>query len=263
MPDGRNKRLTGWGYLAVLLVATIFPVMFIQEALRPDGNAYVRWLGTRYPVPWTQARIVFGASGVALLLLLAWQALATIRRIRAIPKAKAPDYALESTEIRRWQGRLGIASFGRERIIVAGLMALGAIPLAAALWWVWLGGDFREGMILGQLAFTGAFLICLGPMAFGPLWVLLFRDNRWLYELAGSLLITDRRILWCGWNGEPVHKLAAENLLGADLIGVRDGRGWISLRVRRGRLGQEGYELRGVPEPEKALAALQRLIPSA
>jgi hypothetical protein len=97
-------------------------------------------------------------------------------------------------------------------------------------------------------------------MALGPFLILTLRDNRWLHELTGSVAITDRRIIWCRFDGRIVHELLPERLLDVELIEEDDGRGWISLGLRKGRLNRESYELKGLPDPRGALARLQQLV---
>jgi hypothetical protein len=255
----RNKQLRAGAYLylCTLVVGAVFALMLIESALEPAGRAFYRSMGRRVPVPWEQARLIFATAGVVLMALIGWSAVATVRALRSMPRERARHILLEAGETVRWQGRLGMASFSQERAIMAGLLSLGMVPLSAALWWL-STLDVPEPTF--QVALTGMFLLILGPMAFTGLWSALFKRNRWLYELTGSLWITDRRLLWCGPTGTIGSELRGDELLGADLIETGSGRGWISLLVKRGGSNGTSIELHGVPEPEKAVFAIRGLI---
>jgi hypothetical protein len=76
------------------------------------------------------------------------------------------------------------------------------------------------------------------------------------------MIVTDRRIAWCGRGGELYRELRGDELIAAFLVEGDARRGWISVTQQR-RDGVAEVDLLGVPDPARALAAIGLLVENA
>lgn len=249
--------------LALLAIGAAFALLFLHSAMQPSGNATVRVLGRRLPVPWEQARWGFGIIGASLLLLLARSGVAAVRGHLAQPARPADDWPeLGQGETVRLSGRLGWRSLRQEHAIVAAMIVPTPLPLLFALNWVMCGGPSQLGSTQGalfQFAMGGTFLLILGPLALGPLWSVLFKNNRWLHSIFGTLVVTDDRLLWRrAFDGRIAHEIDRSAVEDAVVVEHSGERGEVHLTVRVHKAKAEDQVLAGVPDPDGFVAALRR-----
>lgn len=144
--------------------------------------------------------------------------------------------ALAPDEPVRWRGSLGLASLDASKAIAAAALLTPALLLVLLQVWVLL------------LAFGAVALLAL--VALGE------RLRSWFFEAFGTVLVTDRRIVWRVPGSDRLYReLALAELVDALIVEEKSGRAWVALTVRhRGDVRDE--DLRGVPDPQGFLAAL-------
>lgn len=160
---------------------------------------------------------------------------------------------LEPGEPIRWRGRPGFASLDMTRMIVATAMLFPSVLFVALIVRIWSAGPhFMFGLILSM----GAFGLC-GATALGVLATYHERLRGWLYDLAATILVTDRRIAWCAPRSGLIYReLALSDVVDAAVVEQRGSRAWIGLTLNdAGRIRE--FDLRGVAEPDRFLAALK------
>lgn len=238
--------------LVACLVTAVFGSIFIDAALQPDSQAWVRGLTGRRPIDWQYAQVIFGTVGVAITLVSLFGLVAVIRRWSTYPRRSSIQ--LQSGETIRWSGRLGWASVSAQRWTIGLIIAFCPLPLLASLAWVasW------QAPLLPSLLFGGAALMIFGPMAVVPIHHVFAVENRWLCELVGKLCVTDRRILWRLPGGAIADQLTRGDLVAVELVRSDGRKGWVELR-ERGDTHEAAHDLVGVPNPDAAIAAMRFL----
>lgn len=187
------------------------------------------------------------------------------------PEREGPDErpsGIRPGEMIGWSGRRGIGSIGRSRVMLAVFCAPLPLPLLIILWFIWSSHMSKPDGVAVMAAGFMSFVVCLifGPMAWVPLShaPAFFRDI--FVDVFGTLAVTDRRIAFLApLTGRVDREIRAERLVEAALVLVDDrGRGHISLTLKP-KKGEEAehMDLYAVPDPENAVAAMARLIPSS
>ncbi|HEX8126774.1 MAG TPA: hypothetical protein VF548_14460 [Allosphingosinicella sp.] len=174
--------------------------------------------------------------------------------------------SLEAGETVLWSARRGVRAVGAERLMMAAFCVPAPFPLFIALWFIWSGADDTDSPGLTLFACLFATMIAaaiLGPMAWFPLSRALPFFGTWVVDAFGTLAVTDRRILFLApLSGAIDREVAAERL---DTVAVvasdESGRGHISLTLKPESGEKYEYmDLFSVPDPDNAVAAINRLI---
>lgn len=248
------------------------PIAFaaLALALAFDGRSVTR-LGRGMDAPiadpllarqwWTVLAVLLGLFGL-------FEAVRAFRLLRRLPPSVAearPQATLSLGEPILWSARLGLRAFGKEHAARFLAMLLAATSLFLSLRWLLHSPTFDAGglsVMLFRILFGLGLLAAFGPMAFGPLWWALFRENRWLHALTGRLVVTDRRLAWLSLRGRVVDEISAERIVEVVLTAPARDLGEELHLVLRGADGAvEEQVLRRLPRAAEAAAALSRIAP--
>ncbi|NYT41667.1 hypothetical protein HZY97_12920 [Sphingomonas sp. R-74633] len=153
----------------------------------------------------------------------------------------------------RWRGRPGLASFDKGRAIsVVGILLPFAIFVGVLLW---LWGSDPEPFF--GLMLTVFVLTLFGWPSLAALITYSGRLRVWLFDAFGAVVVTDRRIAWAApGSGHFYRELMLSELVDAAIVEQRGRRAWIALTVRKGAQDVREQDLRGVPDAEAFLAAV-------
>lgn len=236
---------------AVLALGTISASQIISKG---------GWLRVGYgpPVP------ISGASAKAILIpigaVFALAFLATIFRLvrvaRTAPEASASQFdRLGTSEATLWAGRPGLRSATGSRVLL--FMLAIAAPFLFALW-IWTAWSNARDPGLAGISTAWACLIFFGSVVPGII-VGSSALREWVRDAFGRVVVTDRRIAWVVGRDLVYREIAGDSLISAALI-ERQGRyGWVSVTQQVGGDVRE-RDLFGLPEPDGALVAIERLI---
>lgn len=250
---GRWRRLLIVAAIAIPFL--LFIALFLVGTMTADGPAWIRVRGHRIPISATTARIIFGSVGLGFLAVILLVVGAGARDAWNAPRAKAPAYdALDPGEQLLWQGRPGLRSLVGPRLPLL-LLALGAPALFG--WWIW--SNLTSSDVLSQRLFWALF-----PTAGLCFWVIppLVAGSgtmlNWVRDVFGSVVVTDRRIVWLSpRRGSVYREIDGSELITAGL--VEPERGWVTVTRQRGRRVTE-IDLFGLFPPEQALAAIEAMM---
>jgi hypothetical protein len=95
-------------------------------------------------------------------------------------------------------------------------------------------------------------------MALGSLWMVLVKENRWLHTALGTLIVTDRRLLWRRlFDGKITYAIDLAAIEDAAVVERTGFRGEVHLAIRVHNAKVEEQVLAGVPTPDEFMAALR------
>jgi hypothetical protein len=158
----------------------------------------------------------------------------------------------------RWQGRPGLNSFTGTRLLFSFLVALG--PALCGLWLLYIlrgDGDWSPRLFFAVGPISLFFFCVVPPIVFAAATL-----QEWAFDIFGTVLITDRRIAWLVPGGSRVYReIAGNSLIGAAIVSGNERRGWLTVTERRDDDINE-LDLFGIPEPARALSAIEQLIPN-
>lgn len=263
MKRARRLSTTGVRIAAVLICGLssllILGAMIMTIASLRSETTFVGYRGG----PWQAVSTWQVQVGVLVLLvpLTAWLlygTTATLGRlaILALAQARSHPAGLALGEPIVWQGRQGWRGFSLGRLSFGAMGAIGPALFLIIGWHIWSGAD-TPAM---KLFWTAATCIVLGgsvamALITGP------RALRRCYlDLFGTMVVTDRRIVWLSPLRRHVYdEVEGTELIDAALVESTRRRGWITI-VRRAGADVRSIDVKGVPRPASALAALSRLI---
>lgn len=249
----------------LLLAAGAAPVLLLFAAtivgvVSLDGDSVS--VGRRNG-PWTRIP-TWQAQAAALGVLVPLATLFSLRLLRSklrlwrggAVQPGVPARGLTPGERAVWRGRQGWRGVGIARPALAALAAVAPVLLAWWLWRIWTAPD----PLLLKLFWSAAATIVLGGPAAAALVAGRVPALRLARDLFGTTVVTDRRIAWLSpRRGRVYREIAAGDLVAAAFVEGGERRGWITVTTRRaGRVAE--IDLRGVPRPDDALAAITRLI---
>lgn len=251
--SGRWRRLLVVASIAVPFL--LFIAAFLVGAASADGRAWLRVNGYRFEIPVAVARIILVSIGLGFLALICLLIGAGVRDAWRIRPADAPVRdALEADERLLWQGepRLRTLTWLRALLLSLGLTA----PVLFARW-IWLsyaGSDKLVQKLFWAFLPTAGLCFWILPaliMGAGPM-------KRWVMDVFGSVVVTDRRIAWLSPRRRNVYRqIDGEQLIAAML--VEPERGWVAVTRQRGRRVSE-IDLFGLPRPQEALTAIEAMM---
>ncbi|WP_034159453.1 hypothetical protein [Sphingomonas sp. ERG5] len=159
-----------------------------------------------------------------------------------------------------WEGRPGLLTFMRSD----GWVAVLAVPLPLIfvrwLWWIWT----EPGWAVSSRFFWSFFaLMLVGNVAIGLVAMIVGHFDEWFRELAGTIAVTDRRIIWRAPRGGDVYReIQGNDILAGALVENNGRRGWIGLSISDEEGEVREIDLRGLPHPDNAIAAIEALMRS-
>jgi hypothetical protein len=258
---------TRWSRIAVTVSAAIpvamFAGIFLEGTLSGEGGeAYISVAGGPRipvaaalvePISFFVGAAIFGSLGVgfAMDLLRTWR--------RGPGDKRRSHEGLAPDEQPRWTGRLGVRSLTGGRVLAVSVIAL---TFALFGFWFWSiasgSGPVRARWIwalLPALLFFGSVVPIL--IALAGYW------RTWICDLFGTMAITDRRIVWISPRRQVVYRqIPGDALVAAALVERDAGTGWVAVTKQEGDSVSE-IDLVGLPQPDLALAAIERLLPGA
>lgn len=246
--------------LASVPVLLFFAVVIVGILSFPDETIMV---GRRRLGPWSRVP-TWQAQAVVLTIMLPLAGVFLARLLRAeyrlwklaVRTADILAVGLADGEIVAWRGKQGWRGFDRTRVVLIVLSGLGPACYALWLWRIWNGAD----VVTVKLLWTFFASVLLGGSVVA---VLTFGWNAarvLVYDLLGDMVVTDRRLAWL----TPLSGVVYREIKGADLVSAAfvEGtarRGWITVTERR-RAEVSEIDILGVPQPARALSAIQQLI---
>ena len=237
--------------------------MLASWLLLPHGQRWMRvgYWAPRIPISESQSDLIATLMFAPFVAVVLWWSVIGLLRYRQARAHKkiALRNVIKLGEDVRWQGRRGLYSFTGVRLLFSVPVVLG--PALCGLWlWSILQGagnwSFRLFLVIGPISL---FFFCVAP----PIVVAAATLQKWAFDIFGTVLITDRRIVWLTPGGGRVYReIAGNSLIGAAIVSGNDRRGWLTVTERHDDKVKE-YDLFGMPEPARALSAIEQLIPSA
>jgi len=260
--DAEISRLTRWKRVAIA-VSGLVPVVaalvcgaIIARPILSDGGWLRIGRGPREPISAATAQALLIPIGVVLVLAFIAMVVGIVRGARAARPTPASrlDW-LGTRETVLWTGRPGLRSVtGARQLLFA--LTLGAPcifvlwvwtawsdardPAAAAIWTGWACLIFFGSVVPGIIAGSSAL-------------------REWIRDALGRVFVTDRRIAWAVGRDFVYREIVGDSLIGAALIEGQGRYGWVSVTQQVGDDVRE-CDLFGLPEPDQALAAIERLI---
>ncbi|NJR77359.1 hypothetical protein [Sphingomonas corticis] len=224
------------------------------------------WIGRRrggLVVPTLYVQVPLLALLVPCIVVAAAGLVANLRRLLSDRAEVSVAAGLALGEPVRWRGRRGLHAIGAGRLLA--LAGVGAVMMVFGLLTtrLWTG----DGMLGEKLLFSFALLFVFGGVLFFAATVGASALAEWARDVAGTLVVTDRRIAW-------LHPLRAEVYRAIDADAIvdvtlvengedhRSRRGWVAVTVRKGTSNVEAVDLTGLPDAAGAATAMRRLIAS-
>lgn len=261
IPDVR-KTISLLVLLGSLLSLILLGTMMYAVLSLPGETTFVgRRGGPWRPVPTWQVQVCSLALLLPLMALVFQRAAVALGRLaRALlarTRLRETATGLALGEPIFWQGGQGWRGVPAARILWIAAGAIGLVGFLTLTWHIWTGTNplpmklFWTAIVL--LIFSGSLAMALttGAMALQRCWL----------ELFGTMVVTDRRIAWLSpLRGRVYHEVRGDELIEAALVGGDERRGWIAI-VQQANKDVRTMDVRGVPRPFDALAALSRLVP--
>lgn len=167
--------------------------------------------------------------------------------------AESPGLVSAPGEIITWQGKQGLRGIDRIRV---GMAVLTCIGPALYAWWlvhIWTGADPLVLKLFWSFLATVALGATVSPLMSKP-------GRTFVNDVFGNMVVTDRRIAWCGPRGNQYREILGIEIKDAALVEGDGRRAWIILtHVRRAKVSE--VDLFGVPDPAEALEAIRRIVP--
>lgn len=245
----------------VLLVAFVVPSLAIiglgvLTALNPDTTFM---LGERdgrgIEISREVGLAIFLPVYLLLFILMAGMLLRGVFSIWSVGPADAALAILQGGESTLWRGKPGWRSWVRERMVATGIVVA---VLALFGWWIWSAWNSDERIV-------EKLILCVLPVLFFcscivPVLVTASAPGMdWLCDAFGAIVITESRIVWLTPHGGQIYReIAGVDIVDAVLVQTDGRRGTVSV-IRRVADDVEFVDLSGLPDPERALLALQRL----
>lgn len=250
-----QRVVIGVSLLIPTAAALAFGAIIAGQIISKGGRLRLGY-GPRAPISGASAKAILIPIGVVFAIVLLAMILRLVRVARAAPEAPATQFdRLGTSETILWAGRPGLRSATGSRVLLFALAIAAPFFFAMWMWAIWANArdsteaafwSFWPCMLFFGSAVPG---IVVGSEAL----------REWIRDVSGRVIVTDRRIAWVVGRNFVYREMVGDSLIGAALI-ERQGRyGWVSVTQRVGDDVRE-RDLFGLPEPDRALAAIERLI---
>ena len=255
--DTRTSRMLLLASIAIPLLCLLG--LFLASAFTISGGS--AWTGgragPRIPVSPALARQILIGVGVAFLAVLAIQLARWGRQAWRAPRAPVAhaDAGLEAGERVAWEGRPGRRSLTGPRILLLSLAASAPLLFGAWLWAALAGAGAWQVKVFGAL-----FPIFLFFGSVLPGMIAARRTLRsWVFDLFGRVVVTDRRIAWLTpGRGAIYREIPGGEIVAAALIEQSVRHCWVAV-TREAQATVREHDLFGLPDPERAVAAIEAL----
>jgi hypothetical protein len=260
--DVEIPRRTRWKRVAIAASGLVGPAVFlvcgaiIARPIVSEGGWLRVGAGPRERVSAATAQAVLIPIGTVLVLVLLVQLVGLVRGARAARMAPATRFdRLGTCETVLWAGRPGLRSVTGGRLLLFALTLAAPCLFALWLWTIW--SNTRDS---APAAFWTA-LACMLFFGFAVPGIIKGSDTlwEWVRDVLGRVFVTDRRIVWAVGRDFVYREIVGDSLIGVALIEGQGRYGWVSVTQRVGDDVRE-RDLFGLPEPDQALAAIERLI---
>lgn len=261
-PDDEILGRTRWQrvVIAVSLLVPIAAALAFGAIAADEIASKGGWLrvgrGPREAISAASARDILIPIGAVFVLAFLAVIFRLVRAARAAPEAPASQFdRLGTSEAILWAGRPGLRSATGSRVLLFVLAIAAPFLFALWLWAIW--GNARDSVEAGFWT-VWACMLFFGSAVPG---IVIGSDalREWIRDALGRVVVTDRRVAWVVGRNGVYREIVGDSLLGAALI-ERQGRyGWVSVTERiEGDVRER--DLFGLPEPDRALIAIERLI---
>lgn len=248
-----------WGRLLVVASVAIpfllFIAAFLVGAATADGPAWLRVNGYRFEIPAPAGRAILVSTGLGFLAVIFLLIGAGVRDAWRTRPADVPVRdALEAGERLLWQGEPRLRTLTWLRMVLLSLALVAPILFTRWIWLSYAGSEKLAQKLFWAFFPTAALCFWILPaliMGAGPM-------KRWVMDVFGSIVVTDRRIAWLSPRRRDVYR----QIDGAQLIAamlVEEERGWVAVTRQRGRRVSE-IDLFGLPRPQEALVAIEAMM---
>jgi len=263
-PEENDSDLLGgqprWVRIVLIASAMMVPLcfvgLFLFQAIAASDEAGWAGFRSRNPVPLEQVQPVLIGVGILFLAMLA---VLFVRRLHVAwsapdPSVSSIDAGLKLGERVMWTARPGWQTLTGSRALVLALTALAPVLIG---WWLW---RILTGVGVWPRAFWALLLIGLLFGSIVPAIVVgRHMPRRWVFDLLGTVAVTDRRIVWRSpMRGVVYREIAGDSIISAVLVDQRGRRGWIAVTERMDS-GVKEHDLFGLSDPERAVAAIEGL----
>jgi len=260
--DAEISRLTRWQRVAIAvsgLVPVVAILVFGATVARPIAS-HGGWLrigyGPREPISAATAQALLIAVGAVFVFAFLAVVVGLVRGARAARPAPATRLEwLGTREAVLWKGRPGLRSLTGRRLFLLALTL--AAPCLFALW-IWTAWSNAREPALAGISTVWACMLFFGSAVPGII-VGSSTLREWIRDAFGRVFVTDRRIAWVVGRDFVYREIAGDSLIGAALIEGQGRYGWVSVTQQVEDDVRE-RDLFGLPEPDQALVAIQRLI---
>lgn len=238
--------------LAAILICC---VVMVLPLLREGGWGRINH-GPRVFVSAASMRAILLPYGIIFLIAFPVTVIGLVRWAWTLPVALSEQFDPVGTREKvAWAGRPGWRSQPGSHLFLIALTLAAPCIFALWLWAIWSNASDPSVALFWTLLpiffFFGSVVpgIVIGSDAL----------REWIREAFGRVVITDRRIAWAAGRDQVYREIAGRTLTGAALVEEQGQRGWISISQR---IGDDVHELDlfGLPEPDRALAAIERLM---
>lgn len=260
--DSGISSLPRWQRVAIT-VSGLVPLMamlafgaIIAGTIASNGGGLRVARGPSEPISAATAQAILIPIGAVLVFAFLVIVIRLVRGTWIARPAPAPRFdRLGTREAVHWAGRPGLRS------VTGGRLLLFAFALAAPclfILWMWtIWSDARDPAIA---AFWTVWA-CVFFFGFAMPGIVVGSDalGEWIRDAFGRVFVTDRRIAWAVGRDFVYREIVGDGLIGAALIEGQGRYGWISVTQQ---VGDDVHErdLFGLPEPDQALVAIERLI---
>jgi hypothetical protein len=260
--DAETFGRTRWQRVAIALswlvpigASVAFGALIARPILSKGG-----WLrfghGPREPISAATAQAILIPVGVVLGVALLAMLVRLVRSAWTAPTAPTTPFdRLGTGETLIWAGRPGLRSVTGRRLLLFALTLAAPVLFALWMWTIW--SDTRDS----ALAAIWTVLACMLFFGSAVPAIVVGSDalREWIRDALARVCVTDRRIAWAVGRDFIYREIVGDSLIGAALIEGQGRYGWVSVTQRVGDDVRE-RDLFGLPEPDQALAAIERLI---
>jgi hypothetical protein len=247
----------------VIAISSLIPIAallafgaIVAGQLTSKGGSLRIGHGPREPISAATAREILIPIGAVFVLAFLATIFRLVRVARTAPEASASQFdRLGTSEATLWAGRPGLRSATGSRVLLV-VLAIAA-PFLFALW-IWTAWSNARDPALAAVSTIWACLIFFGSAVPGII-VGSGALREWIRDALGRVFVTDRRIAWVAGRDFVYREIVGDSLIGAALIEGQGRYGWVSVTQQVEDDVRE-CDLFGLPEPDQALVAIERLI---